>query len=286
MIIDFHTHPIMIKDLIEEDPSLKQSIEKVFGFYFPPQPLSIFIKEMDEAGVDQAVLLPLDCSSAFQCKVVSNQQVARLCEVSDRFIGFASIDPSQPGALAQLEHDILEYGLRGLKLNPALQGFFPNDKEIAYPVYQLCAELKIPIMIHCGLSWAPSGKSHFANPLFLEDVAQDFPQLRMIIGHFGWPWVNEALILGLKNPNVYLDTAILYSGTPGQALRKVLAEQVGLFVIERSLHNKVIFGSDYPRVDIRRSVRAINNLDLPKDVETKIMGLNACSLLSLGKEEK
>jgi len=286
MIVDFHTHPIMIKELIEEDPPLLQSIEKVFGFCFAAQPLSIFIKEMDEAGVDEAVLLPLDCSSSFQRTVVSNQQVARLCEKSDRFIGFASIDPRQPDALSQLEHDIRNYGLVGLKLNPALQGFYPNDKEIAYPVYHLCAELSIPIMVHCGLSWAPAGKSRFANPLFLEDVAQDFPQLRIIIGHFGWPWVNEALILGLKYPNVYLDTAILYCGTPAQSFQKVLVEQVGLLVIERGLHNKVLFGSDYPRVDMRRSVRAIKNLGLSEDIGAKIFGLNACNLLGIGKEAK
>ena len=281
MVIDFHTHPIMIKELIAEDPTLLPAIERVFGFHFPAQPLSIFIKEMDEAGVDKAVLLPLDCSSRFNCTVVSNEQVSQLCEKSGRFIGFASIDPCQDGALHQLERAVRDLGLVGIKLNPALQGFFPNDRNAAYPVYQLCAELDIPVIIHCGLSWAPAGKSHYANPLFLEEVAQDFPNLRLIVGHFGWPWVNEALILGLKYPNVYLDTAILYSGTPAQIYQKVFAEQIGLKVIERSLHNKVLFGSDYPRVDIRRSMRAVKNLELPEDLEKKILGLNALNVLSM-----
>ncbi len=88
-------------------------------------------------------------------------------------------------------------------------------------------------------------------------------------------------MLAIKYPNVYLDTAILYSGTPAEALRRVLGEQLGLEVVERSLYNKVVFGSNYPRVDIRRSVRGLRALGLTPATETAILSANAARLLNI-----
>ena len=88
-------------------------------------------------------------------------------------------------------------------------------------------------------------------------------------------------MLAVKYPNVYLDTAILYSGTPGDALRQVLAEQVGLDVIERSLFNKIVFGINYPRVDMRRFVRGVRALELSTATEQAIFTENASRLLKM-----
>jgi uncharacterized protein len=277
-MIDFHTYPVMIKESIDQDPVLDRAIHEVFGFHFPTQPLECFLLEMDEAGIEEAVLLPLDCTNAHGCRIFSNEQVAELLKLTPRLIGFASVDPGCDGAPEQVVHAVKNLGLQGLNLEPALQRFYPNS-ECVFPVYQACQELDIPVMIQSGLSWAPLGLAKYAQPILLEEVIQAFPKLNFIIGHFGWPWALEAAMLAMKYPNVYLDTAILYSGTPGNAYRQVLAEQVGLNVIERSLFNKLLFGSDYPRVDIRRSVRGLHELGLSPDTEKAIMGGNAARLL-------
>lgn len=280
-MIDFHTHPVMIKELIDSDAALDRNIHEVFGFYFPPQPLECFLLEMDEAGVETAVLLPLDCTTSHACQIVSNEQVAELVSKTPRFIGFASVDPNLHNAPASLERAIKQLGLRGLKLDPSLQCFDPASQEFAYPLYQACAELDIPLILHCGLSWAPSGLAELAQPLRLEKVVRDFPTVNFILAHFAWPWVQEAAMLAIKYPNVFLDTAILYSGTPKDALQHVLTQQVGLDVVERSLYNKVVFGTNYPRVDMRRFVRGVRALHLSPATEHAILHENAGRLLKL-----
>jgi hypothetical protein len=279
-MIDVHTHPVMIKELVEQDAALNRSIHEVFGFHFPAQPLECFLLEMDEAGIETAVLLPLDCTTAHGCTIVSNQQVAGLVEKSSRFIGFASVDPCLPDAPQRLEREVISYGLRGLKLDPSLQRFNPGDRQYAYPLYQVCASLGIPVLLHCGMSWAPSGLAQLAQPLLLEEAVQAFPNLNFILAHFCWPWVQEATLLAIKYPNVFLDTAILFSGTPRDAMHHVIADQVGLDVVERSLFNKLVFGSNYPRVDMRRMVRGVRALGLSPATEQAILGGNAHRLLN------
>ena len=280
-MIDFHTHPVMIKELINENESLGASIRDIFGLYFPPQPLDIFLYELDEAGVEKAVLLPIDCTTAHNCRIVSNETISELVNKHSRFIGFASVDPACGDAPQILERAVKQLGLKGLKLDPALQQFYPNDKEIAYPVYQTCSELNIPVMVHCGMSWAMVGLEKYAHPLQLEEVAIDFPSLQIVIPHFGWPWINETIMLAMKYKNIYIDTSIIYSGTPREVLRHVLAEQIGIHVLERSLPEQVIFGSNYPRADIRRTVRGIRALKMSDSLQHHILYKNASKLLSL-----
>jgi predicted TIM-barrel fold metal-dependent hydrolase len=280
-MIDIHTHPAMIRELRRDDPETERAVRTVFQLHFPAQPLEVFLAEMDEAGVQQAVLLPLDCTTAHGCRVVSNEQVAELAGANPRFIGFASVDPSTPEAPRQLERAVRTLGLRGLKLDPALQRFHPDDRRLAWPLYQACCELGVPLLIHAGLSWSLAGQARYARPLELEEACQEFPALRIVVAHFGWPWVEEALMLALKYRNVHLDTSILYSGAPGWALRQVLERQVGLEVLERSLPQQVLFGSNYPRADIRRSVRGLEALPLSPALRERISEGNAAELLGL-----
>jgi predicted TIM-barrel fold metal-dependent hydrolase len=242
--------------------------------------MATFLGQMEEAGIDQTVILPLDCSTAHQCTVVSNEQVAWLCEKHEQLIGFASVDPREPSAPELLERAVREQGLRGLKLDPALQRFDLASREHAFPVYECATELQIPVLIHCGMSFAPPGRASAANPLALEEVAAEFPSLQIVIAHFGWPWVMEALMLALKFPNVSLDTSVLYSGTPADSLHHVMSDLIGLDVINRSLRNQIVFGSNYPRVDPKRTVNGIRSLNLPSPLERNILHDNAARLLA------
>jgi predicted TIM-barrel fold metal-dependent hydrolase len=267
--------------LVEQDPVLGRNVREVFSLLFPPQPLEVFLNELDEAGIERAVLLPVDCSSAHGCRIVSNQQVAELASRCRRFIGFASVDPRSDAAVEELNRSVRELGLRGLKLDPALQRFDPGCRERAYPLYDLCVNLDIPVLIHCGLSWAMSGLDEEAHPLRLAPVARDFPKLKLIIPHFAWPWVDEAVMLALKYKNVFLDSSIVFNGTPGDALRSVLADRVGISVLERGLHEQLLFGSNYPRADIRRTVRGFDTLPLSQSLREHMGQTNAKRLLRL-----
>jgi predicted TIM-barrel fold metal-dependent hydrolase len=275
-VIDFNTHPVQIGELTEDDPALAAAIRDVYGFYVTPQPLATFLHQLDAAGIDQAVVLPVDCTSAHGAVVGTNEQIAGLAARSDRLIGFASVDPNAPGAAKLLERSVRDMGLRGLSLDPGLQGF-----DVAGPaaaeVFAACTELDIPVSVQCGLNWAPQALA--VSPLALEPVLSRHPGLRLVIQHFAWPWVAEALMLAVKYPNVTLDTAILFAGTPQASVRQVLAEQVGVHVLDGALFNQVVFGSDYPRVDPKRVMWGIDALDLKPATREKILSGNARRLL-------
>jgi predicted TIM-barrel fold metal-dependent hydrolase len=285
-MIDFHTHPVQIEELYESDPTFERAVRDVFGLFMPPQPMATYLGHLDEAGIDKAVILPIDCTTAHDCTIVSNAQVAALMERSDRLVGFASVDPSLPDAAATLERDVREYGLVGLKLDPSLQQFAVDDPERAFPVYAAAQDLGIPVLFHCGLSWARVGRSSLAHPLALESVIHAFPSLRIVIAHLGWPWVPDAVMLAVKHRTVHLDTSVLFSGTPGEALRHVVDTVIGRELFDRSLPEQVVFASNYPRVDPKRAVCAVRDLGLRPRLEQRIFHDNAVALLEPRRESE
>lgn len=284
-MIDFHTHPVLIEELRSKDSSYERMAREVFHIGNNFQPLETFFLQMDAAGVEQAVLLPIDCRRARKLSVSSNEQVAELCRRSKRFIGFASVDPLRKGAARELEQAVTQMGLKGLKLDPALQDFQPNDKKV-FPVYEAAAALGIPALIHTGMSWAPETPLERGHPLHLEPAIRRFPALLFVLAHFAWPWVWEATALALKYPNVYLDTSCLYYDGPKEFYQFVFSKQIPTTVIERSLRNKIVFGSNYPRVEIKNMVHALKSLSLTERCQTKIFGENAERLLGTSEREK
>ncbi len=127
----------------------------------------------------------------------------------EKLVGWASVDPNERDCVAQLDHAVQELGLRGLKLGPPYQHFDPSDRR-HWPLYQRCAELDLPIMWHQGTTFPSEAKLRVANPLLLEDVAMDFPSLRMIIAHLGHPWEEDAIALVRKCPNLYMDISAVH----------------------------------------------------------------------------
>ena len=279
-MIDFHVHPVQVAELHAADPTLDRAVRAVFGLGMPPQPLATLLLHLDAGGIDHAVMLPIDCTTAHGCTVVSNEQVAWLTGQSSRLIGFASVDPSLPEAPAALEHAVRGLGLRGLKLDPALQQFRLDDEARAFPVYAAAAALDIPVLVHAGMSWAPKGRAALAHPLALERVVQTFPRLRLVVAHFGWPWVAETVMLALRYPNVSIDTSVLFSGTPAESLRQALTSTVGLDTLDRSLSRQIVFGSNYPRVDPKRAVWAVQGLGLRPSLLQRVFHDNAAALLA------
>jgi len=278
-MIDFHTHPLLVREKHEREPDLARIARDVFFIRNNPQPLKTFLLELDVSGLQQAVLLPIDARTAKGCQIYSNDLIAELCRMSDRFIGFASVDPHRKSAAKDLERAIQKLKLRGLKLAPPMQEFYPNDPKLAYPIYEAAQALKIPVLFHAGMSWEPRVRSKYGQPLLLEDAAFDFPNLNIVIAHFGWPWVAEAVMLALKYPNVFLDTSCLYFDNPNDFLAFVMTKQVPLSAIEKSLRHKIVFGSNYPRVEIKNMVRAVKALGLSEACQELIFAGNAKKLL-------
>ena len=277
-MIDFHTHPLLIQEFVGKYPHYARVAREVFRIGNNFQPLETFFLQMDVAGIERAVLLPVACERARQDAVSSNEQVAELCGISPRFIGFASVDPGGVRPAQALESAVRQLGLRGLKLDPGLQDFDPRDPRV-FDVYEAAHALDIPVVLHTGMSWAPETPLERGHPLQHEPAIRRFPKLRFVLAHWGWPWVWEATAMALKYPNVFLDTSCLYYDSPKEFFQFVFSRQIPTTLIERSLRNQVVFGSNYPRVEIKNMVHALKSLALTEECLEKILRDNALALL-------
>src|ERR1035441_7876540 len=109
------------------------------------------------------------------------------------------------------------------------------------------------------------GRLQYGQPLRFENVAADFPEIPIVLAHLAWPWIAEAVALALKYPNVHLDTSALYFDNPRDFLRYAMTHVVPLSVFERSLRRQILFGSNYPRVEIKNMARAVRSLGLSEE---------------------
>jgi uncharacterized protein len=282
-MIDFHTHPVLVRELVEKYPRFERAAREVFYIGNNFQPLETFLLQMDVAGVERAVLLPVDCRRARRDPVGTNEQIAELCAMSPRFIGFATVDPLGKAAAKNLARAVKNLGLKGLKLDPALQDFDSGGKP-ALAVYEAAEDLRIPVLLHTGMSWAPGSAIESGHPLRLEPAIRRFATLNFVLAHLAWPWVWEAVALAMKYPNVFLDTSCLYYDSPKEFFEFVLTKQIPLTLIERTLRNQVVFGSNYPRVEIKNMVHALKSLPLTEGCLNKILRENAERLLGKGDQ--
>jgi len=281
MRIDFHTHPTLVREFVEKDTHQLYATRQIFNIGNNLMPLKIFLAQMDVANIERAVLLPIETKHATGYSISSNKMVYKICQKNSRFIGFASVDPSKKDAPELLEQAVSQYQMKGLKLSPASQKFDPLDKKVAYPVYERAQQLRIPILFHAGMSWEPAAALSNSHPLKLEHIAIDFPNLNIIVAHMGWPWVIDTVALLLKYPNIYADTSCLYFDHPIEFFQFVFKQQIPLTVVERSLRWKLLFGSNYPRVEIKNMVHALENLGLTPGCLELIFSKNAQQLLNL-----
>ncbi len=277
-MIDFHTHPLLVQEMIARHPELQSAALDTYYIRNRAQPLETFLLELDVAGLQHAVVLPIDARTTRGVQIYSNEQIAELCQMSDRFIGFASVDPDRDDAIAALEHAVLRLGLRGLKLAPGIQAFYPDDRQM-FPLYARTQALGIPILFHAGMTWEPGAQAKYGQPIRFEDVAHEFPRLNIVLAHLAWPWVVEAVSLALKYPNVHLDTSALYFDNPRDFLQFAMTQQVPLTVWERSLRRQLLFGSNYPRVEIKNMAAAVRALGLSDGCLKLVFEENARRLL-------
>jgi uncharacterized protein len=227
-----------------------------------------------------AVIFEIDAETTSGVAYVGNDYVASIVQrYPEQFMGFASVDPWK-GKLAvqELERSVRELGLRGLKLHPTTQAFFPNDTRF-YPLWAKAAELEIPVLFHSGQTGVGSGtpggggyKLKYAHPMLLDDVAADFPSLTIIMAHPAVPWQEEQLAVALHKGNVYIDL----SGWSPKYFRPILVKYISSI-----LKNKVLFGSDYPVLQPARWLQDFETLGLKEEVKQMILLDNARKVLNL-----
>jgi len=280
MKYDMHVHPIAMEELIERDPSLLTGMREHFDLRTDVQPLEVYINSMDISDIDRAVLFALDCETSIGCKIPSNEEVSYIVDETDRFIGFASVDPNKKDAPEDLKNAIETLSLKGLKLHPAMQKFDILG-ENAFKVYEVAEELKIPVVFHMGMTWKKGLRLSECNPLRIDDIAIRFPDLKIVIAHLGWPWVWETAILIMKHENVYADTSGVYVATPKEHIKLALTQMIPATISERCLSDKIVFGSDFPRIEMNKMAEAVYELPFRKKVIENIFSKNPERVLNL-----
>ena len=227
-----------------------------------------FVAHLDEQGIDYACVLAeiVPITSG----VATNEYVRDFCAASPRLIPVCTVNPylhERPARL--LERLVREDGFRGLKLYPTYAYFYPNDREL-YPVYAAAEELGIPVQVHTGSSVFRGSRLKYGDPLFLDDVAVDFPDLSILITHGGRPfWYDHAFALCRLHRNVYIDVA----GLPPRKLTTYFPELA-------RLPDKFVFGSDWPGLPnpVRDNIAAIRDLPIPEPAIAAILGETAARL--------
>jgi predicted TIM-barrel fold metal-dependent hydrolase len=228
-----------------------------------------------------AVIFPVDAEREMGFRRYSNEEVAEKAAAnSDILIPFASIDPAKGKAGAREARRLIrDFGIRGFKFHPSQQGFFPNDRS-AYVLYEAIAEAKLPALFHTGQTGVGSGmrggagiRLKYSNPMFIDDVAVDFPDMPIILAHPSFPWQEEALSVAQHKPNVFIDL----SGWSPKYFPPILVRYANSL-----LKHKVLFGSDWPLIQPDRWLRDFETLDIKPEVRPLILKDNAVKLLGLG----
>ncbi|HEX7593258.1 MAG TPA: amidohydrolase family protein [Anaerolineae bacterium] len=228
-------------------------------------------KHLDECGVDYAVILAEE--SPITTGITPNDYVRDFCRGSARLIPFCSVNHYLHDRPAQeLERFVTQEGFRGIKLYPTYEHFYTNDREL-YPMYAVAQSLNIPVMVHTGSSVFRGAKLKYGDPLALDDVAVDFPNLKIVMAHSGRGfWYDRAFFLARLHENVYMEIA----GLPPQRLLEYFPE------FERNA-DKIIFGSDWPGMPyIQRNIELFRKLPLKESTKEKVLGGNAAKVLGLG----
>jgi predicted TIM-barrel fold metal-dependent hydrolase len=207
------------------------------------QPLDTVMAAIDAAGIGRTLITGFDEASTAGKTFVPNEIVAAIAaRHPDRFLPFAGADIMRGReALRDFEHWVRERGFRGLSLRPFMIGL-PADDRHYYPFYAKCVELGVPLSIHTSANWTTGAINDLGHPRHLDPVARDFPDLRIIMSHAGYPWVLEAVLLAWKYEHVYLELAAhrpRYLAEPGTGWDPLL--RFG----QSTIADKVLFGTGW-----------------------------------------
>jgi uncharacterized protein len=275
--IDVHTHvQASIRGGGFPEDSPEKAVAQVFGsdaLLTVPE-LAAFYRERDMLAVCFMV------DSVRWGGPVSNEEILELAaDERDALIPFVSIDPHRGAEGVEWARRLIaEHDVRGFKFHPSLQHFFPDDR-MAYPLYEVIAEHRLPVVFHTGQTAVGSGQRggggilmKYSNPIHLDEVAADFPDMQVVMAHPSVPWQDEALSVAVHKPNVWID---LSGWSP-----KYFPPQLVRYA-NSLLKEKVLFGTDYPALTPERWLRDFATLEIKDDVRPLILKDNAVRLLGL-----
>jgi predicted TIM-barrel fold metal-dependent hydrolase len=269
-VIDAHTHTWSREIISERD--LKSRLTAAERLGVDPvldSTIDSLRSAMNTGGVERAVVLPIDSAYHQNMPLSLTEKTdwhADEVENDSNIITFVGLDPRRgETGLKELERAVKEKDCRGWKMYPP-NGFYPDDKEFD-PYYKLCVDLDIPIIIHQGFT--PRHKHvKYARPVYVDRVAADFPDLKIVLAHVGFPWQDETLMVASKNPNVSVDVSgwqVSASTVPMKVY-----QMIGDAKILRVFPNRLIFGSDYPLFEytmpLMKWVEFFTELQLPTEL--------------------
>lgn len=287
MIIDFHAHP-EFKNLSEK--------------YSPKE----FIEGMDIGGIDISCVYGCDQLDAGDCPPwrdkrnisvavnITDEELFKYCSYCpDRLIGITSIHPGRYQPEKKVERAIKEFGMKAVKLYPH-SGFYANDPNL-FQTYQLCSDLNIPVIIHTGPKANRWQWLKFNKPLYVDDVATKFSDLKIVVCHGGYPWTEELIVLVYTNPNIWVDLTWM-EGIEETFLVEGYVENTIKRLVKIIGSTRLIWGSEGPYMDLpmygkhgpafykESQNKLVNRFDFLDDEDKKnILGRNAAVVLGLEK---
>ena len=230
------------------------------------------------------VMFTVDAESKMGRRRIPNEEIAEAAKAnSDMMTAFASIDPHKGKMGAREARRLIEeFGIKGFKFHPTVQAYHPYDK-MAWPIYEVIAEYGMPAIFHTGHSGIGSGmrcggglRLEYSNPMHLDDVAIDFPDMQIVMAHPSFPWQDEALSVATHKPNVWIDL----SGWSPKYFPKQLVQYANTL-----LKDRVLFGSDYPLITPERWMKDFQEAGFKPEVMPGILKGNAVRLLGLDKAQ-
>ena len=283
--IDVHTHvhrsvsapPVRPED--NEHLAAMAAYFKTAAASFTVDDLAAYYRERKMAAVTFTIDqqgAPADPSRATPMEIIERASERH----ADVLIPFGSVDPHRGAEAVKLAKSQIEAGARGFKFHPSSQAFLPNDR-MAYPVYEVIEAAGLPALFHTGQTGAGAGtragggiRLKYSNPIHLDDVAVDFPDLPIILAHPSFPWQEEALSVATHKPQVYIDL----SGWSPKYFPPILIQYANTLLKE-----KILFGTDFPVLTPERWMADFDKIAIRDEVKPGIFKDNAARLLGLAK---
>ena len=274
-IIDFRYRPSTRASLDSfiRHPVYREYVKLTPFASTPAKSLEACVEELQSLGIEKAVYTGRDCESTYAYPPSNDLVLECMRAFPDLFIFFYGFDPHKKMAgVREFRRAVEEDGMRGASIEPCMAHIRADDA-LYYPLYTVCCELNVPVIITAGLSpFMPDVSLDPMHPVYIDNVARDFPELRILISHGGYPWMLEAVAVTQRNRNVYLD----FSTCVGKPQSQTLIEAAGS-VISR----KVLFASANPFVDVSRAVSAFRNMPFSPEVMERISHVNGREFLGL-----
>jgi hypothetical protein len=267
MIIDCHTH---INNYHDEQVESLQTC------------LSDLQREMKRNRVDTALVLTSYKVAPGRPTTHEAVQATRALKHLFVVAGLSYLH-FRPEEIEDLRQYLNEGTVRGLKLYPGYEPFYPHDEKLR-PVYELAEEFDVPVMIHTGDTFSARGKLKYAHPLNVDEVAVEYPRVKLIICHLGNPWFRDTMEVVYKNANVYTDISGLVLGDFTDRFESYMAKQFQEMLLFGVEPDKVLFGTDWPISSMESYLRFMDEVKIPEREKWKILYDNAAKLFRLSPE--